>query len=82
MSDSAVNEDQFEAAYTTGIVEEPVGAPAVVEEAVGPPREMLAVQEPFALRGCVLAPTGKTEDGYVVVEADGIADILRRRSSE
>jgi 5-methylthioadenosine/S-adenosylhomocysteine deaminase len=75
LSDNAANEDRFEAAYTTGIVEEPVEAPAVVEEAVGPPREMLAAQEPFALRGCVLAPTRKIEGGYVVVEADGIADI-------
>ncbi len=75
MSDNAAREDQFEAAYTTGIVEEPVGASAVVEEALGPPRTMLAAQEPFALRGCVLSPAGKIEDGHVVVEADGIAGV-------
>jgi hypothetical protein len=35
LSDNTANEDQFEAAYTIGIVEEPV-AEAAAEEAVGP----------------------------------------------
>jgi cytosine/adenosine deaminase-related metal-dependent hydrolase len=75
LDDNLTPQDRFEAAYTTGIVEEPVAETAAAEEAVGPPRTMLAAQEPFALRGCVLAPYGKIEDGHVVVEADGIAEV-------
>lgn len=74
MNDNLVPQDGFEASYIAGIVEEPI-AGAAAEGAIGPPRMMLAAQEPFALRGCVLAPTGKIEDGHVVVAAEGIAEV-------
>lgn len=74
MNDSAAHEDRFESAYTTGIVEEPVGTPEVAKEVVGPPREMLAAQEPFTLRGC--AHTRWQDRRWLRgVGADGIAEV-------
>src|SRR5215204_2934001 len=75
LSNNAAYYDPFEAAYATGIVEEPVGAREIAEEAVGPPRAMLAAQEPFALRGCVLTPTREIEDGYVLVGSEDISEV-------
>ena len=66
----------FEASYTTGIVEEPTVVTDGREEAsVGPPQALLASQEPFALRGCVITPSRKIENGYVVVGGDRIFEV-------
>jgi 5-methylthioadenosine/S-adenosylhomocysteine deaminase len=52
--------DPFEEAYTAGIADE-IAPPA------GPVRARIKPAEPFALRGCILTPERKIEDGYVEV---------------
>lgn len=60
--------DPFDELYQTGVLEE---LPPETERAAA--RAMPA--EPFALRGCVITPDRKVEDGYVVVSGPKIASI-------
>jgi 5-methylthioadenosine/S-adenosylhomocysteine deaminase len=60
--------DPFDELYETGIVEE---LPAETERAAT--RAMPS--EPFALRGCVITPDRKLEDGYVAVSGAQIASV-------
>jgi 5-methylthioadenosine/S-adenosylhomocysteine deaminase len=60
--------DPFDELYDTGILEE---LPPETERAAT--RAMPA--EPFALRGCVITPDSKFDDGYVVVSGAQIASV-------
>jgi cytosine/adenosine deaminase-related metal-dependent hydrolase len=60
--------DPFDELYDTGILEE---LPPETERAAA--RAMPA--EPFALRGCVITPDRKLDDGYVVVSGPKIASV-------
>ena len=63
-------DNRFLRDYAAGILDEDPEIPAAAdraEEAVA----MVPPAEPIALRGCVLAPDGPIEDGYVVVGTDG-----------
>jgi 5-methylthioadenosine/S-adenosylhomocysteine deaminase len=60
--------DPFDELYETGVLEE---LPPETERA--PARAMPA--EPFALKGCVITPDRKFEDGYVVVNGAKIASV-------
>lgn len=61
--------ESFDERYTAGILDE-LPAPA----AAPPPAEALAVT-PFALRGCVLTPRRRIDNGYVVVAGSTIASV-------
>ena len=61
-------DDAFERAYTAGIIEEdPVSFVA--------PRAAVAGGVAFALRGCVLTPARRIDDGHVVVDGPDIARV-------
>jgi cytosine/adenosine deaminase-related metal-dependent hydrolase len=66
-----VTED-FDARYTEGILEE---LPAESERRSALADPTAAPGEPFALRGCVLTPKRKHDDGYVVVNGATIASV-------
>jgi imidazolonepropionase-like amidohydrolase len=70
--------DQFEDRYTEGILDE---LPPETERrsAIGAPTA--APGEPFALRGCVLTPKRKHDDGYVVVNGATIASVGAQKPS-
>ncbi len=77
MSDSEAGNDPaadaFERAYAAGILtEEPE---ATTPKAGEPPRAAFAPKEPFALRGCVLGPIRRIDDGYVVVDGGTIVAV-------
>lgn len=61
--------ESFEAAYTSGVADE-IPAPAPT----GPVIAAISAAAPFALRGCILTPKQKIEDGYVEV----VGSIIRR----
>ena len=67
---SAVPDDRFEAAYRAGVIEEQPPPPEAALAAG--PAPTVALAEPVALRGAVLAPGGAIEDGYVVVDGNQI----------
>jgi hypothetical protein len=60
--------DPFDELYDTGVLEE---LPEQTERAAA--RALPA--EPFALRGCVITPERKHEDGYVVVNGATIESV-------
>jgi 5-methylthioadenosine/S-adenosylhomocysteine deaminase len=63
--------DAFDERYELGVPDElPEEAPAIER-----PAARAAPPEPFALRGCVLTPEEKIEDGYVVVSGATIASV-------
>ncbi len=64
--------DSFEDRYTEGILDE-VPPESERRSALAEPRA--APAEPFALRGCVLTPKRKLDDGYVVVNGAKIASV-------
>ena len=70
--------DQFEDRYTEGILDE---LPPETERrsAIGAPTA--APGKPFALRGCVLTPKRKHDDGYVVVNGATIASVGAQKPS-
>jgi 5-methylthioadenosine/S-adenosylhomocysteine deaminase len=59
--------DEFEEAYLAGVV----AAAAPAEGVAAGPATRAAPSEAVALHGCVLAPDGPIDDGYVVVGLDG-----------
>jgi cytosine/adenosine deaminase-related metal-dependent hydrolase len=60
--------DPFDELYETGIMEElPAETERVATRAMPP--------EPFALRGCVITPDRKLEDGYVAVSGAQVASV-------
>jgi 5-methylthioadenosine/S-adenosylhomocysteine deaminase len=60
--------DVFDELYESGILEELPQPPERPATRAMPP-------EPFALRGCVITPERKHEDGYVVVHGDTIQSV-------
>ena len=66
---SAATDDAFEAAYSTGVLEEDPELPARLG------LRALKAAGPFALRGLVLAGDQQIEDGYVVVEGSRIREV-------
>jgi cytosine/adenosine deaminase-related metal-dependent hydrolase len=65
--------DAFEDRYALGVPDEVAEErPAIERRDVAPARAPAA---PFALRGCVLTPTARIDDGYVVVSGPAIASV-------
>jgi 5-methylthioadenosine/S-adenosylhomocysteine deaminase len=69
--------DRFEPAYRAGVIEEQPPPATVALSTEAPAR--LALAEPVALRGAVLASGGAIEDGYVVVDGSEIKGVQRTR---
>ena len=66
--------DEFDDRYLLGVPDElPEEAPSVERRAAR--TTAAAPSKPFALRGCVITPTERLDDGYVVVDGSTIASV-------